>query len=98
MKLNEIKIGLHRYPVVFLPDREMDGNIGNFSVRMGRIELNEELKDRPTLLFSCLLHEILHGVRWHFFREISEEEVEAICEPLAATLVESGLIRVDDLL
>lgn len=102
-EVSEIKVGLHRYVLKFVPEIELDGDLGDIDERTGVIRIVDSLRDRPGLMFSTLLHELLHAIMIHHGRSLylgerdEERLIETLSEPLAAALVESGLLELSKL-
>ncbi len=101
--ITELKIGLHHYPLKFVPAHEVGGDLAEVDHHARVIRISEDLRDRPELLFSTMLHELLHTIMEYYGKVLAlgerdeERLIETLSEPLAAALVESGLVTVTDL-
>jgi len=94
----KLKVGLHRYKLSFVSEDALNGDLAEVDHRAGVIRLSKTLRDRPELLFSTMIHELLHAILEHYGEALGlgerDEEmlIETLSEPLAAALVESGLV------
>lgn len=69
----------------FISDNKTEINDGEFDINKGEIRLATTLKDGKTLIdldrtITVLLHEILHGIFYHYLEDFTENEEHLVTQ------------------
>ena len=90
----EIRVGAHKYKVVYWPDLGVDENLCGVS-RHRKTVIGVDPVYNPTQQVQILLHETLHAIDRIYGCELSEGNIDRIAEGLTDVLVDSFDVEFD---